>query len=484
MARGKIFLEFGDEVVFPIRPRVHYAFRIFAAIYDYQVAQSSQDAEFRCVYGTTNKNHSSGRILQIPARYRVRTELEGVPALGRVTYAGQNLCLVHGTDKKTGHPDWLGEIFEWLSSSLESPISARDSVGRIPYEGSVFSQQGISPLKPYATLLMAWMENILQNGSEIESLPKAVSPVSGIEHMVVCSHDLDFCFTNRSAALWRLSKNIGVAVTHYRSASYLLANSRMMLGLLREKKPGNYIPKMLSAIETGGFRSTLFAVADGKHRRDPGYRIAQIAPQLADAASRGFPIALHASYSSIVENALLNGEAAALNQALGRKPQGSRQHWLRFDRHERLFRAVEQAQLAYDSSLGFSESCGFRNGASFAFPPYDFENERPYNFLEIPLVMMDGSLAMTARATRQNPQALADTVLAESRKWGWGGVGILWHNPMEPIQVPEKVNRVFWECAAKRKKVGEEWMSAEQFLSAALGRFQSVGLLKEIPFDA
>jgi hypothetical protein len=225
-------------------------------------------------------------------------------------------------------------------------------------------------------------------------------------------------------------------------------------------------------------------VADGEHRRDPGYRIAQIAPDLVDAATRGFSVGLHASYSSIVENASLCGEATALRLAVGHKPQGTRQHWLRFDRHGKLFHAVEQAQLAYDSSLGFPESCGFRNGASFAFPPYDFGKEQPHNFLEIPLVMMDGSLAMMARATRQHPQVLADAVLAESRKWGWGGVGILWHNPMEPIQVPENVNRVFWACAASRKKVGEEWMSADRFLSAALGRFQSAGLLKEIPFDA
>jgi hypothetical protein len=482
MARRRIFLEFGDEVVFPIQSRVDYAFRTFAAIYDYQVARSADDAELCCVYG--GGNNFSRRIVQIPARYRARTQSEGIPILQHIKYANEDLCLVHGRDELTGHPDWLGEIFEWLSSSLEFPILGRDSVGRIPYEGSVFSHQGISPLKPYATLLMAWLENILQNGTEIESLPKAVSPVYGLEHMVVCSHDLDFCFTNRSAALWRLSKNIGISLPLYRSGSYLLANSRMMLDVLRGKQPGSYVPKMLSAIEACGFRSTLFAVADGKHRRDPGYRIGQIASQLGNAATRGFSVGLHASYSSVVEDTSLCDEAARLRQAVGHKPQGTRQHWLRFDRHDKLFRAVEQAQMAYDSSLGFSESCGFRNGASFAFPPYDFEKEKPHNFLEIPLVMMDGSLAMMARATRQDPQALADAVLGESRKWSWGGVGILWHNPMEPIQVPEKVNRVFWECAAKRKKVGEEWMSADWFLSVALGRFQSAGLLKEIPFDA
>jgi hypothetical protein len=35
-----------------------------------------------------------------------------------------------------------------------------------------------------------------------------------------------------------------------------------------------------------------------------------------------------------------------------------------------------------------------------------------------------------------------------------------------------------------RRKYAEQWMSADQFLTASLGRYQSAGLLKEIRFDA
>jgi hypothetical protein len=301
--------------------------------------------------------------------------------------------------------------------------------------------------------------------------------------MVVSSHDLDFCFTDTAAAAWRLSRNLGISLTHYRSASFLLSNARMLFSLLRGGQPGKYIGRMLSAIEAGGFRSTLFAVPNGDHRRDPAYRLQEIVAELADAVRRKFPVALHASYSSIVENKSLSSEAHLLRES-GFNVQGSRQHWLRFDYHETLFRAVEEAGLAYDSSLGFPEMCGFRNGASFAFPPYDFSKETAHNFLEIPLVLMDGSLAAMARENRQDPQAIADSILSTSRKWGWGGISVLWHNPMEAIQVPERINKVFWECSAKRKKSSEEWMSAEQFLSHALGRYQAAGLLQEIPFHA
>ncbi|MBZ5501179.1 MAG: hypothetical protein LAN59_02920 [Acidobacteriia bacterium] len=448
------------------------------------MAESAEAAELCCVYGDGAATHPNKGVLRIPARYRPRPKSAGMPTLERFRYANEDLYLVHGVDEATGNPDWLGEIFEWLSSSLELPNPGRDAVGRIPYSKTVFARQGLSPLKPHAALLMAWMENVLENGGGAESLPKAVSPVAGIEHAVVCSHDIDFYFTSRAAALQRLGKNLGISLTHYRSASYFTANSRMILGLLRGKRPGDYLPQMLSAIEDCGFRSTLFAVADGEHRRDPIYRLGQVAPQLRSAARRGFPVGVHGSYSSVIEKGSLRQEAAALEQAVGRRPLGSRQHWLRFDRHDKLFHAIERAGLAYDSSLGFAETCGFRNGASFAFPPYDFAKEEPCSFLEIPLVIMDGSLEAMSRNRRQGSQELADAVLGESRKWGWGGIGILWHNPMEAIQVPDKVNHVFWECAKKRKRYAEQWMSAEEFVAASLGRYQAAGLLKRIRLDA
>ena len=157
---------------------------------------------------------------------------------------------------------------------------------------------------------------------------------------------------------------------------------------------------------------------------------------------------------------------------------GSRQHWLRFDSHDKLFDAIERVGLLFDSSLGFSEAAGFRNGASFAFPPYDFAKERPCNFLEIPLVLMDGNLEATSRSSGEDAQEIADEILGQSRQWSWGGMAALWHNPIEPLSVPKEINRVFWNCVKRRKLHAEKWVSAEGFLSSCLSRYQAAGLMK------
>ncbi|GAC1700281.1 MAG: hypothetical protein NVS9B4_01380 [Candidatus Acidiferrum sp.] len=484
-AAPTICLKFGLEIPDVIQARIFYAFQVFAAIYNYKVADADANPAVKCfVYGGPPPNGPNPGTFYVPARYKPRAADTQLQKLVTHRYACEDHYLLHGIDEATGKPDWLGEIFEWISSSHEMSVMERDSIGRVPDSGMIFSRQGISPKKPYATLLMAWMENSFRAGDSVEALPKAPSPVPGIEHMVVCSHDVDFYYLNKSTTFIRLLKNMVIACRLYNDWSFFESNFAMLLGLLRGKRPGDYLYPLTEAIKRGGFNSTFFVVARRGHRRDPNYRIEQLATQISDGLKKGFSFAVHGSYTSIIENGNLVRETLAMEKLLRKKPLGSRQHWLRFDSHTKLFNAIEDAELAFDSTLGFADLTGFRNGASFAFPPYNFKEEKPHRFLEIPLVLMDGALEAESRVTGEAPQEIADTVLQESRKWSWGGISVLWHNPMEALQVPTKINCVFWDCAEKREQFGERWMSADTFLEHCLHRYQNVGLLEGMKFNA
>jgi hypothetical protein len=432
----------------------------------------------RCFYGRAAVS-GHAQFFHIPAQYH---EAPGnrVSAFTKHRYADQDFPLSFGIDAVSSRPDWLGELFVWLSCGYEAPIVARDRIGRIPYSETVFSRHGLSARKPYASLLMAWMENVLRHGNGPEALPKAPCPLSDSEHLVVCSHDIDFYFTNRASTLIRLIKNLGIAVRVYRNWSYFVDNLRMIRQALGAKRVGSYLPPFVEAAASHNFHSTLFVVSRRGHRRDPNYRLDQIVPSLRDASKKGFSIGLHGSYRSIVEDGTLQQEAHSLAESLGQKPASNRQHWLRFSRCDELFAEVSKAGLLADSTLGFPDMVGFRNGASFAFPPYDFEREAPHSFLEIPLALMDGSLEAASRDLGVPPDRLAAEVLEESRKYGWGGIAVLWHNPIEPISVPAEINDVFWRCVAKQAEFREKWMSLDEFLSASIHRYQQAGLLQEV----
>jgi hypothetical protein len=479
-----ISLAFDDDIPPVVRARILYAFRVFAAVYGHRVVDpGTTEHAIRCTYGRRREPVEAPEQLHIPARYFPRSFSSKPPTLVKHRHGEADFYLAYGLDEATGEPDWLGEIFEWISSSHERGVTKRDSIGRVPYSETVFGSQGMSPRKPYATTLMAWMENSLCRGPQ-DSLPRAPSPLPGVNHIVVCSHDIDFYYADPRSALARLVKNLGISIQSYRSWSFFTWNLRSIFQLFGGKRVGDYLPALLEALRQSDVRSTLFVVAAQAHRRDPEYRLAALIPHLQYAAANGCSVGIHGSYTSLVEGRTLASEAYALQNAMGERVVGTRQHWLRFDTHEKLFEAVEGASLSFDSSLGFADRVGFRNGASFAFPPYDFKRERPHDFLEIPLVLMDGSLEAASRELQENPQVLADEVLSESRKWSWGGVSALWHNPMEPLQVPEAINKVFWRCAANARDCSEKWMSGDEFLACSLSRYQQAGLLEGVGKDA
>jgi hypothetical protein len=269
-------------------------------------------------------------------------------------------------------------------------------------------------------------------------------------------------------------------VLQYKSPNYFSANWSMVIGLFRGERIGDYLPKLISRLTECNARSTFFVVARRAHRRDPNYSLGNLAPILRDAAKRNFPVEIHGSYTSSIEAQTLLPEATELRRILQKSPTGNRQHWLRFGEMDDLFRSVEEAQLRFDSSVGFTDQVGFRNGASFAFPPYNFREERAYEFLEIPLTIMDGSLVEESLRTNETSQFLADRVLSESRKRGWGGISILWHNPVEALAVPDEINRVFWNCAANKESYREKWISTDDFFSLSLRRYQEAGLLTKV----
>ena len=474
-------LSFGCEVSPTIRARMSYAFRVFAAVYGYRVVEPDTAGDaLSCFYGRKPGVSAEERRFHIPARYTEAPRSNGQKRFIHYSYAGTKIPLSLGVDPETGRPDWLGELFGWVSCSFEQGVKGRDSVGRIPYAEMVFESEGLDPQIPHASLIMAWMENCLRAGNPGEALPKAPCPVGDAEHLVICSHDVDFFYTGKASTLERLTKNLAIGLRDFRSASYLAWNAKRLFDVARGERVGGYLPGLFDRLEEYGFRSTLFVVGFGGHRRDPNYRLKDVQPYLVSARQRGFPVAVHGSYRSCIEEGTLEPEIRALEEATGARARGNRQHWLRFANHDRLFEIVAASDLEYDSTLGFAETAGFRNGSSFAFPPYDFQNERPYEFLEIPLVIMDGALQSAALSSKTKPQKIADRILNRSRERGWGGISLLWHNPMEPIQVPPEINKVFWKCAGEREKHAERWMTAEEFLACTLPRYQNAGLLQKV----
>ena len=468
---NNICLKFSDDVAEIVKKRIRYTFQVYAAVQGFKYLEEPTSDSINFYYAESTQPKLVNWVF-LPALYTIRPLGSEAPVPTLTFAMGEQLYLFNGKDNETDLPDFLGEIFEWISGSHEYSIKSRDDIGRISQNDLIFKKNQINPKKPYASILMAWLNDYVSRIQPIKPTPCS----DDHQHFVINTHDIDYYHDGFKKTFVRIIKNLGIALIIHKDLSFFFQTFTLLLRLLCGFSVGSFLPALIRESEVFGFSSSLFIITCSNHRRDANYRLKYIVPHLKEAQENGFSIGLHGSYQSIVEKDDLLSEARELKRETG-TVWGSRQHWLRFDRHQKLYDNIEQAEIPFDCTLGFSNEIGFRNGASFAFPPYNFKYERACKFLEFPLVIMEVSLLRNKKKDFHAYFTQIDEVLNESRKWGWGGVSVLWHYPVESLTCSKDLNRVFWEQLKQKDRHNEAWVSGEIFYKMILPRYQKAGLL-------
>lgn len=141
---------------------------------------------------------------------------------------------------------------------------------------------------------------------------------------------------------------------------------------------------------------------------------------------RGFEIGFHPGYYTFNNYQKFMEEKNKLDKILGYKKFGGRQHYLRFDVNT-TWQYWEKARLKYDSTLGYAEQEGFRCGTSHPFRPFDLDEDREIDIIEVPLIAMDGTIK-TYRGL--SPETGLNSLLDLKNKCEEveGIFTLLWHN--------------------------------------------------------
>ncbi|MBA7562521.1 hypothetical protein ES708_04173 [subsurface metagenome] len=144
-----------------------------------------------------------------------------------------------------------------------------------------------------------------------------------------------------------------------------------------------------------GFKTTWFFAPFGgiynnrDNTFDPVYHRspAEITSMIRRIIEQGGELALHGTRGSFLDGKVLKKQLESFESRLGFKLFGVRHHYLMF-RHGKTLESSAEIGMQYDSTLGFSDRSGFRNG--MASPFFPFPSDHPAGaMVEIPLNFMD-----------------------------------------------------------------------------------------------
>jgi len=135
---------------------------------------------------------------------------------------------------------------------------------------------------------------------------------------------------------------------------------------------------------------------------------------------------------------------------------GYRNHYLRFQTPATWYH-LQQAGFNYDTTFGYNDMPGFRNGMGHPFQPYDDHRRRAIELLEIPLHIMDSSL-LTAGGSPAGAWTIIRELVEQVRSCR-GVLTVLWHNDVFSCPFKQSSARLYRQLLAYGREQGA-WLTS------------------------
>jgi hypothetical protein len=328
------------------------------------------------------------------------------------------------------HVDVFGSAFAMITRYEEALPGERDRYGRFPAARALAVREGFLGLPlvdAYVELLWAALHRLW---------PRLTR--SRREYRVLPSHDVDDPLSTfgRSRAL--LARQLAGDVVRRRDPGLLLRRLRALADARRgrlDRDPHNTFDFLMAVSERHGLRSAFHFLSNNDvNPRGGRYDLvdhAWVGELMARIHRRGHEVGFHAGFGTFDDSQRTAEEFAHLRAVAARhgvrqERWGGRQHYLQWA-NPTTWRNWDDAGLAYDCTLAFSEVPGFRTGTCREYPVFDLVVRRPLALREQPFQVMDVTLygyqGLTADAARD-----AALDVARACRRFHGDLGILWHN--------------------------------------------------------
>jgi len=192
-----------------------------------------------------------------------------------------------------------------------------------------------------------------------------------------------------------------------------------------EFSPYRNFKEIMDLEEKYNAKSSFYFLATDKDIRRFRYDIEDLENELGSIVDRGWEVGLHGGYYAYNDLEEMKKEKERLEKVLGKEVIGYRNHYLRFKVPD-TWELLSKVGFKYDTTFGYNDMVGFRNGMCHPFKPFNLNNNREIDILEMPLIIMDGALFGSAESFEEawdTTKRLIDTVEIYN-----GIITLLWHS--------------------------------------------------------
>ncbi len=304
------------------------------------------------------------------------------------------------------------ELYDLFTKQEEYNPSILDRYQRFPYY-----------LSKYANILEPKVsEFLLKNGMKAE-YPE------GSKFGVCLTHDIDVVNFSKLATLKNIAKS-------------LIFNNKKWDQLWNFKD-------FMSLEEKYNAKSSFYFLTLNKEDMDFNFKIEDLEQEIANIADNGWEVGLHGGHEAYNHLDVINAKKKQLEKVLGKEVTGYRNHYLRFKVPD-TWEFLSKAGFKYDTTYGYADCVGFRNGICHPFKPFNLNTNKDIDILEIPLTIMDRTLfdfmKLDMIGRWKITKLLIDTVEKNN-----GIITILWHNTFmidENLRFYEKILKYCHEKGA------------------------------------
>ena len=192
-----------------------------------------------------------------------------------------------------------------------------------------------------------------------------------------------------------------------------------------EKSPYLNFKEIIKLEEKYDAKSSFYFIATEKDPVRFRYNIEDIESELGFIVDSGWEVGLHGGYYAYNCFDTILKEKNRLEKVLGKDVIGYRNHYLRFDMLN-TWELLAKAGFKYDTTFGYNDMVGFRNGMCHPFKPFNLNLNKEINILEIPLIVMDGAL-FSSCSSIEHAWDMTKNLIDTVEKYN-GILTILWHN--------------------------------------------------------